>query len=417
MTFAVFVAPMFSTAASQMIEAAVSLSGVRVGVVSQEPLERLAPHIASRLAGHYRIERITDIGQLETAVRALGERHGPIFRCFGAFEQLQVPLAIVRERIGIPGLSSAAATNFRDKARMKDVLSAAGVPVARHRLVGSMAEAEEFAREVGFPIVIKPPAGAGAIATQRCDGHEVLAQFLRRHPPSRDDPMLAEEFLRGTEHSIETVSIAGRSLWHSITNYYPTPLEVLENPWIQWCVLLPREVDRPAYDDIRMVASRALAALGMGTGVSHASGFGADDGSVAISEIGARPPGAQITTMISRANDIDFREGLGHTHGPRRVRAARRAGTPLAPPSCAVRDRDASSTLTDSMWWKGSSAPDLRCAPAGARTDADRQLRRGRLHNPASSRDRRRGARTPARRFHGSRPTRLTDTDQCHRPC
>ncbi len=306
MTFVVFVGPMFSTAASQMIEAAVSLSGVRVGVVSQEPLERLAPHIAARLIGHFRVDSVTDAGQLETAVRALAERHGPVARCFGAYEQLQVPLALVRERLRIPGLSSAAATNFRDKSRMKDVLRATGVPVARHRLVGSIADAESFARDVGFPIVIKPPAGAGAVATQRCSDSEALARFLGRHQPSPRDPMLAEEFLRGTEHSIETVSIAGRTLWHSVTNYHPTPLEVLENPWIQWTVLLPREVDAPAYDDIRSVASRALVALGMSTGVSHCEWFRRVDGSVAISEIGARPPGAQITTMISRANDIDF---------------------------------------------------------------------------------------------------------------
>ena len=306
MTFVVFAAPMFSTAASQMIEAAVSLSGVRVAVVSQEPLERLAPHIASRLAGHYRVDSITDVTQLETAVRALGARHGSVHRCFGANEQLQVPLAIVREKLGIAGLSSTAATNFRDKARMKDVLRAAGVPVARHRLIGSLEGAEAFVRDVGFPIVIKPPAGAGAVATQRCDNHEALLRFLTKYSPSPGDPMLAEEFLHGSEHSIETVSIAGRTVWHSITNYSPTPLEVLENPWIQWSVLLPREVDAPQYDDIRGVASRALAALGMDTGVSHCEWFRRVDGSVAISEIGARPPGAQITTMVSRANDIDF---------------------------------------------------------------------------------------------------------------
>ena len=27
---------------------------------------------------------------------------------------------------------------------------------------------------------------------------------------------------------------------------------------------------------------------------------------VAIGEVGARPPGAQITTLVSRAHDIDF---------------------------------------------------------------------------------------------------------------
>ncbi len=306
MSFVVFVGPMFSPAASEMIEAAVSLSGIRVAVVSQEPLDRLAPALAARLAGHWRVDDITRADQLEWALRALTERHGRIHRAFAAYEQAQEPLARVRERLDIPGLSSAAALNFRDKARMKDVLRDAGVPVARHRLIATKADALAFVREVGFPIVVKPPAGAGARATHRLGNPADLEQLLAAYPPSDADPMLAEEFLQGTEHSLETVSIGGRAVWHSITHYYPTPLTVLENPWIQWGVLLPREVDAPAFDDIRMFGARALTALGMQTGVSHCEWFRRADGSVAISEIGARPPGAQITTMISRANDIPF---------------------------------------------------------------------------------------------------------------
>ncbi len=193
-----------------------------------------------------------------------------------------------------------------DGINMKDVLRAAGVPVARHRLLGTHEDAETFVREVGFPIVVKPPAGAGARATHRLNDAHELSRMLQQYPPRVDDPMLAEEFLRGTEHSLETVSIGGRAVWHSLTHYYPTPLTVVENPWIQWGVVLPREVDAPAYDDIRTIGARALDALGMDTGVSHCEWFRRADGSVAISEIAARPPGAQITTMISRAHDVAF---------------------------------------------------------------------------------------------------------------
>ena len=65
----------------------------------------------------------------------------------------------------------------------------------------------------------------------------------------------------------------------------------MRNPWIQWSVLLPREIDGPQYDDIRQVAFRALDALGMETGLSHLEWFRRKDGSIAISEVAARPPG------------------------------------------------------------------------------------------------------------------------------
>ncbi|MFN8883838.1 acetyl-CoA carboxylase biotin carboxylase subunit family protein [Gemmatimonas sp.] len=302
----IFVCPFFSPAATQMIEAALNLTHVRLAVVAQQPLAELAPAVGSRLVAHWQVADVTNADQLAGAVSAIAAAHGAVARCFAAYEQCQLPLAQVRERLGIPGLPAAAAHNFRDKARMKDVLRAAGVPVARHQLVHEAADARRFVHEVGFPIVVKPPAGAGAKATERVRTVAELEQVLQRYAPSAHDPMLAEEFLRGTEHSLETVSINGHAVWHSLTRYAPTPLEVLETPWIQWTVLLPREVDDPAYADIRAVGDRALRALGMTTGVSHCEWFRRPDGSVAVSEIAARPPGANMTTMISRANDMDF---------------------------------------------------------------------------------------------------------------
>ena len=59
-------------------------------------------------------------------------------------------------------------------------------------------------------------------------------------------------------------------------------------------------------NDIRAAGHRALAALGMGTGLSHTEWFRRADGSIAISEVGARPPGAQFTTLMSYAHDVDF---------------------------------------------------------------------------------------------------------------
>src|ERR687885_395546 len=101
-------------------------------------------------------------------------RLGPPDRLFGAYEQLQEPLAQVRERLGLPGLPVQTAVNFRDKARMKEVLRAAGVPCARHALVTSLGEARAFVGAVGYPVVVKPPAGAGSQATYRLDDDAAL---------------------------------------------------------------------------------------------------------------------------------------------------------------------------------------------------------------------------------------------------
>ena len=72
--------------------------------------------------------------------------------------------------------------------------------------------------------------------------------------------MLLEQMVVGAEHSFDSVLIDGEAVWHSISRYLPTPLEVLENPWIQWAVLLPRDIATPEYDVIRREGVRGLRA-------------------------------------------------------------------------------------------------------------------------------------------------------------
>lgn len=302
--FVVFAAPLLSENAMRMVEAAATLYGVRLGVITRDPADALR-HLQGAVA-HWRVADIMNVDQLVWATRELAFRHGPVERLFGAYEQLQVPLAQAREALGLPGLSVEAANNFRDKARMKTLLRARGVPCARHRLAPSLDDATAFAKASGFPLVVKPPAGAGAQQTYRVENLDQLRRALAAQPPSPANPVLLEEFVRGEEHSFETISVDGKAVWHSLTHYYPTPLHVLENPWIQWCLVLPREVDSSRYDDIRAAARKSLEILGMTTGLTHMEWFRRDDGSIAISEVAARPPGAQITTLVSRAHDIDF---------------------------------------------------------------------------------------------------------------
>ncbi|HEX8503308.1 MAG TPA: ATP-grasp domain-containing protein [Pyrinomonadaceae bacterium] len=306
MPFVIFAAPWFTENAVRFIEATAGVGGVRLAVVSHEPQELLPQRVRERLAAHWRVEDIFDPEQLARAARSLSEHLGPVHRLYGSYEQLQVPLAEARALLGVEGMSVEAAHNFRDKSRMKEVLRAAGVPCARHRLARSEAEGWGFVEEVGYPVVVKPPAGAGAEGTFRADGADALGEALRASAPTDARPVLLEEFVTGDEHSLETISVGGRAVWHSLTHYYPTPLEVVRNPWIQWRIVLPREVDDARYDDIRAAGARALEALGMGTGLTHLEWFRRADGSVAVSEVGARPPGAQITTLVSRAHDFDF---------------------------------------------------------------------------------------------------------------
>ncbi len=306
MRHAVFVVPFLFETSVRFLRGALAQPDIGVSLVSQDPLERFDADICKRLVGHWQVGNALDAGHLVEAVRALSKRHGPVDRLVGVLEQLQEPLALARRELGLPGLSVEAAEGFRDKSVMKTRLREAGLPCAKHCVARSVGELEAFLADVGYPVVVKPPAGAGAIDTFRIDGPDQVREALKRWPPSPARPMMVEEFIVGDEHSFDAVCVDGRCVWYSISDYAPNPLEVLGNDWIQWCVLLPRELKGRGYEGIVDAAPKALKVLGMDTGLAHMEWFRRPDGSVAISEVGARPPGAQFTTLLSVAHDTDM---------------------------------------------------------------------------------------------------------------
>lgn len=302
----VFVVPFAMDSTLRFVRATASLPGVRVALLSQDPPEKLPPELRQDLAGFLQVPDAMAVPALTDGVRALSRQLGSVDLLLGILEPLQVPLAEVRERLRIRGMDSAAARNFREKARMKEVFAAHDIPCARHRLCGTVAEALQFGRSIGYPLVAKPPAGAGARTTVRVEAEPELRSFLQSLPPAPGREVLLEEFVQGREFSFDTVTLHGQHVFHSISDYHPTPLEVLENPWIQWCVVLPREIGHERYAAIQRIGPLALTALGMWVGMTHMEWFLRSDGSIAIGEVAARPPGAQFMTLISYAHDTDM---------------------------------------------------------------------------------------------------------------
>jgi hypothetical protein len=290
----------------RFIEAAASLPDVRLGLISQDPDTALPPALRQALAGHYRVDDGLDPHQIAQAVTRFRHHLGGVDRVIGMLEQLQVPLGLVREWLSISGMDAEEARNFRDKSRMKDVLRANGIPCARHQLAHDAGEARAAAETIGLPVVVKPPAGAGARATFRIDSREQLEQWLAVEPPTSASPALLEQVITGREHSFDSISVDGAVRWHSISRYLPAPLDVVRNPWIQWAVLLPRDIYTEEFAPIRREGPRALRALGMHTGFAHMEWFQCAGNDIALSEVGARPPGAQFMSLMSYAHDVDM---------------------------------------------------------------------------------------------------------------
>jgi hypothetical protein len=309
-----FVAPRFLETTNRYLGSFASIDDVTLSVISEDPESSIPAQLRGRVAAHYRVVSSLDAGALTVAAKALTRAVGRIDRLTGALEQLQVPMARVRDALDIDGMRNAVAQAFRDKDRMKTVLRAHGVPVARSALTESRAALEAFAETVGFPVIIKPQAGLGARATYRVTSRDELRGLVERGvEPSPDRPLQVEEFVQAREHTCETVTVRGTPVWRSGTRYLPTPLEVLENPWIQYCVLLPREDTDTDWTRFHATNGAALTALfgpaaktAAGTALTHMEWFLRADGSSLVNEVGARPPGVGIMPLMSIAHETDL---------------------------------------------------------------------------------------------------------------
>jgi hypothetical protein len=305
------VAPHFLENTNRYVRAFARLPGVTLSVISEDPAGAVPRDLRDAVM-HTQVRSVSDAGQLADALARLKRAVGPVDRLTGALEQLQMPMAHARAMADVPGMRPEIARRFRDKDKMKEVLRAKGLPVAASQLVTSWTELRAFVDAVGFPIIVKPQAGVGSRATHRIEGMSDLDALPRVGiVPSTEQPLQAEQFIRAREHTCETVTIHGKPVWRSGTRYFPTPLEVLETPWVQYCVMLPLEIEAP-WTDFAPINTAALEALFgddprvSGTAITHMEWFLADHGKLYVNEVGARPPGVQIMPLMSLAHEVDM---------------------------------------------------------------------------------------------------------------
>ena len=212
--------------------------------------------------------------------------------------------ARLREAFGVPGLGVEQAIAFRDKERMKEVLDAAGIRTPRHARAKTEAEVREAAARIGFPIIVKPIAGAGSADTYEVRGADELAPVLRavRHVPE----VSVEEFIEGEELTYDTVCGNGEVLFENVAWYRPKPLVARLNEWISAQAICLRDLERPEIAVGVDLGRRVIEALGFTSGFTHMEWFRTPAGEAVFGEIGARSPGGRLVHVMNHACDADL---------------------------------------------------------------------------------------------------------------
>ncbi|MDH3404852.1 MAG: ATP-grasp domain-containing protein, partial [Acidobacteriota bacterium] len=151
--------------------------GARVVGVGDQPVAALPAMTREALADYLQVPSLFD----DDAVLAQVRRYAPgspIDRVETLWEPLVVLAARLREGLGLPGMTVGQAVTFRDKERMKQVLEQAGVRVPRHSRESTARGCLEAAERIGYPLVVKPIAGAGSADTYKVANRAELEGVL-----------------------------------------------------------------------------------------------------------------------------------------------------------------------------------------------------------------------------------------------
>ncbi|MFX0539080.1 ATP-grasp domain-containing protein [Ornithinimicrobium sp. Y1847] len=301
---------------------ALAATGVRVIGVGDQPVGAL-PREAHDSLAHY-IQ--APLANTEEVLRRLDELAQ--FASFDRVECLWEPYvelaAQIREHYDLPGLTVDQAVLFRDKEKMKKVLDEAGIRTPRHAAADSVAEVWDAADWIGFPLIVKPIAGAGSADTYRVDSPEQLSevQQMIRHVRR----VSVEEFIDGEEFTHDTICARGEVLFENMSWYLPRPLEGRSHEWISPMTIALRDIEDPKLAQGRQLGLDVLRALGFDEGFTHLEWYRKSDGEVVFGEIGARPPGARSVDVMNYALDDDLFRFWADAivHGPAGVRPVQR---------------------------------------------------------------------------------------------
>ena len=279
-------------------------AGANIIGIGERPEEYLADDVKHWLGHYVQVQSVVHEPTLLSAVRHI---QGLVYvdRMEATVEAHIMAAARVREATGIPGTSVKTAYLCRDKPAMKDTLREAGIACAQSTRADDPAIAREFARQVGYPLIIKPPDGAGAAGTWKVRDDSELEQVLVESGVVDGHEVAIEEFIEGHEGYLDTLTINGEVAHEFITHYYPGVLNAMRERWISPQMVTTNRIEAPGYNEVRQMARDVIKVLGIGTSATHMEWFASPKG-LRFSEIGCRPPGVGQWDVYNTANDFDL---------------------------------------------------------------------------------------------------------------
>ena len=230
--------------------------------------------------------------------------------------------AYVAENMGLPTNPYVSVDIMTDKAKTRLFMEQNGFHVPKSRETKTLAEAVETAREIGFPVIVKPTDASGSKGVTRVDAPEGLEEaFAYAMGFSRSKTVIVETFLvrDGYQIDADCFMYDGELVYFNPMDQHQDKIAPYSPIGISAPSILGEERRQKAFAEVR----RFLKLLNMRFGEYNVEYIFDAQGRIYILEIGPRSGGNLIPDVIREGTGFDIVQAnvMAHLGEPCRIPA------------------------------------------------------------------------------------------------
>jgi len=217
-------------------------------------------------------------------------------------------VAAVAKEMGLVGISEDTALKATNKADMRQALKDHGVPIPKFFRVSHEEQYRQAVAQMSGAFMVKPADNSGSRGIIKVEDPQNLADveaaYGYSHSFSRSGDVVVEEYMQGSEVSVETLTVDGVCHVIQITDKLTTGAPY----FVEMGHSQPTAHSRVIAEQIRQVAIAANHAVGIQNGPSHTEIMVTAEGPKVV-ELGARLGGDCITThLVPLSTGVDMVE-------------------------------------------------------------------------------------------------------------
>ena len=282
-------------------------NGMNVLGIGDASFDSLEDGLKNCLTEYYRVDSLMDYDQVFKAVAYFSWKYGKIDWIESLNEFWLQQDAHLRTDFNVTtGIQGDRIDFIKEKSLMKRMYQLGNIPTARQRLVTTPEAGREFIQQVGYPVIVKPNIGVGALDTWKLKNDEDFDWFYSNLPAV---PYVMEEFIKGELVSYEAILDADCEPLFENSTEFPTPVMDIVNDDLDLQYYILPEVP----EKLREIGRRTCKAFGVERRFVHLEFFRltedrpglGEKGDYVGLEVNMRPPGGYTPDMMDFAHSTD----------------------------------------------------------------------------------------------------------------